>query len=53
MDIHELLQKPNVRINIIRDSIAAGEGSTGGYKTEQLIFEDTKQFFRHVAPNSW
>lgn len=53
MDIHELLQKPNVRISIIGDSIAAGAGSTGSYKTEQLIFEDTKQFFRRVAPNSW
>lgn len=53
MDIQELLQKPNVRINIIGDSIAAGAGSTGGYKTEQLIFEDTKRFFRRVAPNSW
>ena len=53
MDIQELLHKPNVRINIIGDSIAAGAGSTGAYKTEQLIFEDTKQFFRRVAPNSW
>ena len=53
MDIQELLQKPNVRINIIGDSIAAGAGSTGSYKTEQLIFEDDKQFFRRVAPNSW
>ena len=53
VDIQELLQKQNVRINIIGDSIAAGAGSTGGYKTEQLIFEDTKQFFRRVAPNSW
>ena len=53
MDIQELLHKPNVRINIIGDSIAAGAGSTGAYKTEQLIFEDTKQFFRRIAPNSW
>ena len=53
MDMQELLQKPNVRINIIGDSIAAGVGSTGAYKTEQLIFDDTKQFFRRVAPNSW
>ena len=27
MDIQELLQKPNVRINIVGDSIAAGAGS--------------------------
>jgi len=40
MVIQELLQKPNVRINIIGDSIAAGAGSTGAYKTEQLIKED-------------
>lgn len=53
MNLQELLQKPNVKINIIGDSIAAGGGSTGGYKTDQLIFEDTKQFFRRVAPNSW
>lgn len=53
MDIQELLQKPNVRINIIGDSIAAGAGSTGSYKTEQLIFEDGKPFFRRVASNSW
>ena len=53
MNLQELLQKPNVKINIIGDSIAAGGGSTGGYKTEQLIFEDTKQFLRRVAPNSW
>ena len=53
MNIQELLQKPSVRINIIGDSIAAGVGSTGAYKTEQLIFDDTKQFFRRVAPNSW
>lgn len=53
MNIQELLQKPSVRINIIGDSIAAGAGSTGAYKTEQLIFDDTKQFFRRVAPNSW
>ncbi len=53
MDMQELLQKPNVRINIIGDSIAAGAGSTGSYKTEQLIFEDGKRFFRRVAPNSW
>ncbi len=53
MNMQELLQKQNVRINIIGDSIAAGAGSTDGYKTEQLIFEDNKQFFRHVAPNSW
>ena len=53
MDIQELLQKENVRIKIIGDSIAAGGGSTGGYKTEQLILEDGKQFFRRVAPNSW
>ena len=53
MNIQELLQKQNVRINIIGDSIAAGVGSTDGYKTEQLIFEDNKPFFRRVAPNSW
>ena len=53
MNIQELLQKQNVRINIIGDSIAAGGGSTGGHKTEQLIFEDSKPFFRRVAPNSW
>lgn len=53
MSIQELLQKQNVRINIIGDSIAAGAGSTGSYKTEQLIFEDGKHFFRRVAPNSW
>jgi len=53
MDIQELLFKQNIKINIIGDSIAAGAGSTGAYKTEQLVFEDTKQFFRRVAPNSW
>lgn len=53
MNIQELLQKQNVRINIIGDSIAAGVGGTDGYKTEQLIFEDNKPFFRRVAPNSW
>lgn len=53
MNMQELLQKQNVRIKIIGDSIAAGAGSTGSYKTEQLIFEDDKQFFRRVAPNSW
>ncbi|MBQ7927083.1 MAG: SGNH/GDSL hydrolase family protein [Lachnospiraceae bacterium] len=53
MNLQKLLQKKNVKINIIGDSIAAGGGSTGSYKTEQLIFEDTKPFFRRVAPNSW
>jgi len=53
MDIQELLFKQNIKINIIGDRIAAGAGSTGAYKTEQLVFEDTKQFFRRVAPNSW
>lgn len=53
MNIQNLIMQENVKINIIGDSIAAGAGSTGCYKTEQVIFADTKPFFRRVAPNSW
>jgi len=43
-----------LKIKIIGDSVAAGEGSSASYKTEELIFEeDGTKFFRIVAPNSW
>ena len=49
----DVLEK-GIKIKIIGDSIAAGAGSSKGYKTEELIFEDNeKKFFRRVAPNSW
>lgn len=51
--MQQLIRKENVRIKIIGDSIAAGGGSTQSYKTDQLIFEDTKKYFRRVSPNSW
>lgn len=51
--MQQLIRKENVRIKIIGDSIAAGGGSTQSYKTDQLILEDTKKYFRRVAPNSW
>ena len=51
--MQQLIKKENVRIKIIGDSIAAGGGSTQSYKTDQLIFEDTKKFFRRISPNSW
>ena len=51
--MHQLIRKENIRIKIIGDSIAAGAGSTKSYKTEQLILEDTKKYFRRVSPNSW
>lgn len=51
--MQQLIRRENVRIKIIGDSIAAGGGSTQSYKTDQLIFEDTKKYFRRVSPNSW
>lgn len=43
-----------IKVKIIGDSIAAGEGSSMSYKTKELIFEDDGvKFFRRVAPNSW
>lgn len=43
-----------LKIKIIGDSVAAGEGSSASYETEELIFEeDGTKFFRRVAPNSW
>ena len=43
-----------LKIKIIGDSVAAGEGSSASYETEELIFEDDgTKFFRRVAQNSW
>lgn len=43
-----------IKVKIIGDSIAAGEGSSMSYKTKDLIFDDDGiKFFRRVAPNSW
>lgn len=43
-----------VKIKIIGDSIASGEGSSMSYKTEELLFDDSgAKFFKRVAPNSW
>lgn len=41
------------RVKIIGDSIAAGIGSSGCVKTDEVIFTDGKAFHRHDAPNSW
>ncbi len=41
------------RVKIIGDSIAAGIGSSGCRKTEEVVFTDGKDFHRHEAPNSW
>lgn len=51
--MQQMIRRENVRIKIIGDSIAAGGGSTQSYKTDQLIFEDEKKYFRRVSPNSW
>ena len=51
--MQQMIRRENVRIKIIGDSIAAGGGSTQSYKTDQLIFEDAKKYFRRVSPNSW
>ncbi len=51
--MQQLIRRENVRIKIIGDSIAAGAGSTQSYKTDHLIFEDTKKYYRRVSPNSW
>lgn len=40
-------------INIIGDSIAAGEGSSLCVDTEELIFVGHKPFYRKKAPHSW
>ena len=43
-----------LKIKIIGDSVATGEGSSASYETEELIFEDDgTKFFRRVAQNSW
>lgn len=43
-----------IRIKIIGDSIAAGEGSSMSYNTDELIFEDNGiKYYRRIAPNSW
>ena len=51
--MQQLIRRENIRIKIIGDSIAAGVGSTLSYKTDHLIFEDTKKYYRRVSPNSW
>lgn len=51
--MQRLIGKENLKIKIIGDSIAAGIGSTRSFETDQLVFEDTKKYFRCVSPNSW
>lgn len=46
--------KNGAKINIIGDSIAAGKGSSQSCSCDKVIFQDdTKKFYRIIAPNSW
>lgn len=52
--IYKAIFQKGIRIKIIGDSIAAGEGSSMSYKTDELIFEDNGiKYYRRMAPNSW
>ena len=53
IEIRQLLQR-GAHINIIGDSLAAGAGSSGSWKTDKVILCDGEEnFMRRIAPNSW